>query len=56
MNRSIKFPDMFGSASTKIVSDQESTAQNLKTLLMTQKGSFFGDPYFGTNIKRLIFE
>ena len=56
MNRSIKFPEMFGSASTKLVSDQEATRQNLKTLLMSQKTSFFGDPQFGTNIKKLIFE
>ena len=56
MIRSIQFPKMFGSASTKLVSDRAATSQNLKTLLMSEKTSFFGDPYFGTNIKRLIFE
>ena len=56
MIRSIKFPDMFSSASTKTVSESEATKQNLKILLMSEKGSLFGDPYFGTNLKKLIFE
>lgn len=56
MIQSIQFPKMFGSASTKLVSGHQATSQNLKTLLMSEKTSFFGDPYFGTNIKRLIFE
>lgn len=47
---------MFSSASTKTVSESEATAQNLKILLMSEKGSLFGDPYFGTNLKKLIFE
>jgi phage baseplate assembly protein W len=28
----------------------------LKLLLLSDRGSFFGDPYYGTVIKRLIFE
>lgn len=56
MITSIKFPDMFRSASTKTVSELEATSQNLKILLMSEKSSLFGDPYFGTNLKKLIFE
>lgn len=56
MIKSIKFPDIFSNAATNIVSDHEATAQNLRLMFQATKGSFFGDPYFGTNIKRLIFE
>jgi phage baseplate assembly protein W len=53
---SIKYPDMFRSASTKTIAGSEATLQNLKTLLLTEKGSLFGDPYYGTNLKKLLFE
>lgn len=53
---SIAFPEMFSSASTNLVYDREATAQNLLLLLKSDKTSFFGDPYFGTTLKRLIFE
>lgn len=53
---SIKYPDMFRSASTKTITGSEATLQNLKTLLLTEKGSLFGDPYYGTNLKKLLFE
>lgn len=53
---SIKFPDMLSNTTTNIVSDHEATASNLKLLLLSDKYSLLGDPYFGTNIKKLIFE
>ena len=53
---SINFPEMVGNSSAKIIRDHEATASNLKLLLMTDKYSLFGDPYFGTSIKRLMFE
>lgn len=53
---SIAFPDMFNSASTNLVYDKEATTQNLLLLLKSEKTSFFGDPYFGSTLKRLIFE
>ena len=53
---SIKFPDMLSNTVTNIVSDHEATASNLKLLLLSDKYSLLGDPYFGTNIKKLIFE
>lgn len=56
MIRSIKFPDIFSNASTNLVDGHEATAQNLKHTLFAQKSSHFGDPYFGSNIKRRIFE
>lgn len=56
MIRSIKFPDIFSNASTNIIEGHEATAQNLINTLFAQKSSHFGDPYFGSNIKRRIFE
>ena len=56
MIKSLKFPDIFSNSATNIVSGHEATYQNLKHTLFAQKSSFFGDPYFGSNIKKRIFE
>lgn len=53
---SIKFPDMLSSASTNLVEDHEATMSNLRLMLASWKTSLFGDPYFGTNIKRYLHE
>lgn len=56
MIKSLSFPDMFTTGSTKIKYDSEATKQNLKLLLLSTKQSLLGDPNYGTNIKKLIFE
>lgn len=56
MIKSISFPNMVGNTTTKTLTDHEATISNLKLLLFSDKGSLFGDPYYGTNIKRLMFE
>lgn len=56
MITSISFPNMFSTGSTKIKYDRDATRQNLSLLLMTTKQSLLGDPNFGTNVKKLIFE
>ena len=56
MITSISFPDMFTTGSTKIKYDKEATKQNLKNLLLSTKQSLLGDPNYGTNLKKLIFE
>lgn len=53
---SIAFPSIFNNTATKVVEGHAATAQNLKLLLLSDRGSFFGDPYYGTVIKQLIFE
>lgn len=53
---SIKFPDMLSSARTNLVSDRDATLSNLKLLLSSDRYSLLGDPYYGTNLKKLIFE
>lgn len=47
---------MFNNTTTKVVEGHAATAQNLKLLLLSDRGAFFGDPYYGNIIKQLIFE
>ena len=56
MITSFSFPNMFSAGSTKIKYDRDATEQNLLLLLMSTKQSLFGDPNYGTNIKKLMFE
>lgn len=56
MIRSLSFPSMFNKAATKVVEGHEATANNLKLMIMSEKTSLFGDPYFGTNLKKYLFE
>lgn len=53
---SIAFPKMFSNTNTLRYKDHEATLSNLKLLLGSTKTGLFGDPYFGTNIKKLMFE
>ena len=54
--QSIKFPKMLSSTTTNLVSDHTATAQNLILLLRSDRQSLLGDPYYGTVLKRLLFE
>ena len=38
-----------------IVEGADATIQNLKLLLLSNKLTLFGDPYFGTNLQNLLF-
>lgn len=53
---SIAFPDMLSNTTTNLAYDYDATLQNLKTLLLSSKGELWGDPYFGTNIKKFMFD
>lgn len=54
--KSIAFPKMFNSSSTNIISDREATENNLKLLLLSEQNELLGDPYFGTGLKKYIYE
>jgi phage baseplate assembly protein W len=54
--KSIKFPDMFNSNSTKTIKDLDATKQNTILLLYSEKGELFGDPYFGLRLKKYLYE
>lgn len=51
---SISFPNMFSRTVTNTVSNYDATLQNLKMLLWSEKEELFGDPYFGTGLKRYL--
>ena len=47
---------MFSDTRSLLLKDKEATASNLWLLLKSDKLSLFGDPYFGTSLKKVIFE
>lgn len=56
MIKSLNLTNMFTSAKTNLLEDKAATAQNLRLLLGSDRYALFGDPYYGTNLKRFIFE
>lgn len=53
---SIAFPNILNDTYTNTISDHSATASNLMLALMSTKNSLLGDPYFGSNIKKLMFD
>ena len=54
---SIAFPNMLSINRTNIVKDHDATYSNLYLILKTVvKDSLFGDPYYGTNLLRVIYQ
>lgn len=53
---SIAFPDMLKNNKTQLYEGHKATAENLRLMLASHKTGLFGDPYYGTNLKRLIFD
>ena len=56
MIKSIAFPNMFTRTSTNFVTDKEATYQNLKYLILSEKGELFGDPFYGVGLKKYLFD
>ena len=54
--KSIQFPNMFSKMSTYVISDHAATSQNLKSLLLSERGELVGDPYFGVKLKRYLYD
>ena len=57
--RSIKFPKMFNTNSTRVWKSsnyKEATTQNTKLLLNCERGELIGDPYFGLLLKHFMFD
>ena len=53
---SINFPKMFTSAKTLLVENHDAILSNLKLLLASDRTALFGDPYYGTELKKFIYE
>lgn len=56
MIKSIAFPNMFTRTSTNFVTGKEATFQNLKYLILSEKGELFGDPFYGVGLKKYLFD
>lgn len=52
---SFGWPDMVNNANSNLIEDHRATVNNTKLLLKSPKTSLFGDPYFGTNLQKIIF-
>ncbi len=53
---SISFPNIFASSRTNLIKDKEAIKQNIRLTLLSDRLSLYGDPYFGSILKKLIFE
>lgn len=53
---SFDFPSMLTSSTAKLRSNKDAVRSNFLLLLETEKNSLFGDPYFGVELKRYLFE
>ena len=53
---SLAFPDIFTSTKVKVIHDNEATSSNLRLVLLSDKNQLFGDPEFGSNLHRLIYQ
>ena len=55
---SLAWPNIFSTnnVSTNLVEDKAAIKSNLLLLLNSERLSLFGDPYFGTALKQVIFQ
>lgn len=53
---SLNWPNMFTASNTLLLQDRDAAINNLKLVLGSEKLGLFGDPRFGSNLKRFMFE
>lgn len=53
---SLSWPNIFNAGNTLLAEDKEATINNLRLVLGSEKLGLFGDPKFGSNLKRYLFE
>ena len=53
---SFAFPRMFNHTTSNLVQDKDAIRSNLILLLSSERATLFGDPYFGSELKKYIFE
>ena len=55
--KSLSDPNMFSNKIyTNVIEDKEATFSNLRLLILSERNTLFGDPYFGVNIRSLFFD
>ena len=53
---SFAFPRMFNHTSSNLVQDKEAIRSNMLLLMSSERETLFGDPYYGSQLKKQIFE
>jgi len=53
---SFNFPDMLSSVTARLLPDKEAVKSNMRLVLMSEQETLFGDPYFGSTLKKSLFE
>ena len=53
---SIAFPNIFNGSKVNLYQDYDAIKSNLTALLASDKGALFGDPFYGTKLKTLLWE
>ena len=53
---SIGFPKIFNGSRVNLSKGRNAIKANLTALLASDKGALFGDPYYGTRLKSLLWE
>lgn len=52
---SIAFPDIFNGSKVNLNKDYDAIKVNLKSLLMSNRGGLYGDPFYGLNMKQILW-
>ncbi len=52
---SIAFPNIFNGSRINLYKDYDAIKSNLTALLASDKGALFGDPFYGTRLKTLLW-
>ena len=55
MSYAISFPDIFNKSTINLKKDYDAIRQDLVLLLASNKGGLYGDPWFGTRIKPVLW-
>lgn len=53
---SFAFPRMLNSTTANLLKDKEAIRSNMILLLSSERGSLFGDPYYGTELVKYLYE
>lgn len=53
---SFAFPKMLNSNTAKLLTDKEAIRSNMILLLSSERETLFGDPYYGAQLKKYLFE
>ena len=56
MSYSISFPNIFNKSHVNLENGYDAIRQNLILLLGSNKGGLYGDPWFGTDIKSILWD